>query len=78
MYQSFQATVVKGRIQPTEKVRLRNSVRLIVTVMPEDEIATKDWVALERWSKRQRKAGKLTSYSTIEGASKHLQRLMKK
>lgn len=78
MYQAFEAIVSRGKIQPLEKIRLKESTRVLVTIVGDSEYPDTNWKRLKKWLTKERKLGKLSSYSSIDSAKTHLHSILKK
>ncbi len=77
MYHAFKAIVSKGKIKPLEKVKLKDSQLVVVTLVDEEPFAEGEWKKLKKWITQQRKEKKFKSYSTLQDIKRHLSQLSK-
>lgn len=77
MYKAFEAIMDKGKLTPLEKVKFKEPMRVLVTIVDEAEISEEDWGRLKKWISKQKKDRKFKSYHSAEDAKQHLRRLTK-
>ncbi len=77
MYPAFTGIVEKGLIRPLEKVKLKDSMRVIITLVGDDEsLSVSDWKRLKNLVSRQYRQGDYTRYEDARQAKQHSRKLM--
>lgn len=76
--QVFKGIVSNGKITPLEKIKLKESQRVLVTLVDSAQLSDEadfDWKKLKRWIIQQKKKKKYSSYSSVKEAVIHLKKL---
>lgn len=71
MYQSFRAVVLNGKIQPLEKIKLKESQIALVTLVDDESYSEGDLKKLNKWLSKERKAKRTKIYSSVSEAKTH-------